>query len=93
MVESFFISLIGIILGVVLGYGISTYFKFNPIDFSTYAGEMAVWGINTAIWPSDITGLNIVATSAITFFLSILFSIFPARRAGKLNPIRAIRKL
>ena len=93
MVESFFISLIGIILGVVLGYGISTYFKFNPIDFSSYSGEMAVWGINTAIWPSDITRLNIVATSAITFFLSILFSIFPARRAGKLNPIRAIRKL
>jgi len=93
LVESFFISVIGILLGTALGGAISAYFSVNPIDFSAYSDEISVWGINTAIWPAAVTGLNVAVTCALTFLLSMLFSIFPARRAGRLDPIGAIRKL
>jgi putative ABC transport system permease protein len=93
LMESVFISLLGIVLGVILGYVISFYFKINPIDYSSYAKEIAVWGVNTSIFPADTTLLNIAVTSLLTFVLSFLFSIFPARRASRLKPVEAIRQL
>ncbi len=93
LVESFFISLLGIALGLMTGYGISQYFRLNPIDYSSFADEMAVWGISTTMFPADATALNMGTTAIITMALALLFSIFPARRASKLNPIEAIRHL
>ena len=91
--ESVFISTIGIILGVSIGSGLSYYFTINPIDYSEYAKEIAVWGISTTVYPARLTSLNITLTSSLTFLLSIIFSIFPAMRASKLKPIEAIRHL
>ncbi len=93
MLESVIISFLGIFLGVIMGYSISWYFQVNPLDYSSYAEEMAVWGISTMIFPAKTTLLNVTVTSLLTFILGVLFSVFPARRAAKLNPIEAIRTL
>ncbi len=93
MFESFFISLMGVILGCIAGYGISYYFKVNPLDYSDYTKEIAVWGVSTVIYPANATALNLAVTGGITMALSMIFSLFPARRAAGLNPIEAIRRL
>jgi len=93
LVESFFISIMGIALGIALGAGISYYYWINPIDFSSYSEEMAVWGVSTVIYPADATALNLSMTATVTFVLALVFSIFPARRASRLRPIEAIRHL
>ena len=93
LMESVYIALIGIILAIGLGYAISLYFEINPIDYSKFSEEIAVWGISTTLYPARTTFINIAMTSLFTFLLAVLFSIFPARRAAKLNPIQAIRKL
>jgi len=93
LIESVFISVLGIMMGAALGYCISLYFQINPIDYSAYADEIALWGISTTVYPAKITSLNIIVTSMLTLGLALLFSMFPARRAAKLNPIEAIRKL
>lgn len=93
IVESVFITIFGIISGLILGSIICYYMKINPMDFSAYANEMAIWGISTTIFPTELTWLNIVVTSGLIFILSIIFTYFPARRAAKLKPIKAIKQL
>ncbi|HPA15008.1 MAG TPA: ABC transporter permease [Desulfobacterales bacterium] len=93
LMESVFITMIGIALGIALGTGISVYFQFNPIDYSRFSEEIAVWGFSTTVYPARVTPLNISVTSALTFLLAIIFSVFPAKRASKLDPVKAIRKL
>lgn len=93
LMESALISFFGIALGIALGYGVSLYFQIHPIDYSRFSEEISLWGISTTLYPADTTLLNIAATSLTTFFLGLVFSVFPARRASRLNPVEAIRKL
>jgi len=93
LAETMFISLVGILIGSIIGIGGSIYLHFNPIDYSAYAEEIAVWGVNTTIFPATVTVANVVVTGLITFVLAVLFSIFPARRAARLDPVEAIRTL
>ncbi|MFW5861644.1 MAG: ABC transporter permease [Spirochaetota bacterium] len=93
LTETVFITLLGILLGSILGIGSSMYLHYNPIDYSAYADEIAIWGISTTVFPATVTPLNVTVTGMFTFILGILFSIFPARRAAKLDPVEAIRTL
>ena len=80
-------------MGILLGYLISYYYMINPIDISDISQEMAVWGVTSTSLPTDVSTLNITVTAVLTFTLSMIFSIFPARRASKLEPVKAIRHL
>ncbi len=93
LVESFIVSTIGVMLGLGLGAAVSRYFYVHPFDYTDYAKEMSVWGMNTVIFPAVMTAANAAVTSLVTLALAILFSIAPARRAAKLKPIDAIRQL
>ncbi|MCP4129711.1 MAG: ABC transporter permease [bacterium] len=91
--ESVFITLVGVTLGLILGASLGYYFQVSPIEIPQYAEEMAVWGVSSVKFPAKITLLNVSVTVGLTFVLSLLFSIVPARKASKLNPIEAIRHL
>lgn len=91
--ESVMISAMGVVLGVILGYASSYYFFVNPIDYSSYAEELAVWSVSTTVFPADATWLNMTVTGGFTFLFAMIFSIFPARRASRLRPVDAIRQL
>ncbi len=93
LIESFFITIIGTALGVVSGSILCHYFWIYPIDFSGYSEEMAAFGMTITTFPTDATALNYIVTAILTFVISMMFSVFPARRAAKLNLIKAIRQL
>ncbi len=93
LMETVFITIIGTTMGILLGYLISYYYMINPIDISDISQEMAVWGVTSTSLPTDVTTLNITVTAVLTFTLSMIFSIFPARRASRLEPVKAIRHL
>ena len=93
MTETFVITIIGVVVGVALGVGISYYFTVHPIDYSQFADEIAVWGISTTIFPATVTIANIVVTAVLTMVVSLLFCVFPARRASRLHPVEAIRHI
>lgn len=91
--ESSFISIMGIILGCIIGSALSFYFQYNPLNYSDYAKEMEVWGISTVIFPARLTGANLFFTAIITFASAQFFTLFPALHASKMDPVRAIRHL
>ncbi|MBN1495472.1 MAG: ABC transporter permease [Spirochaetes bacterium] len=91
--ESLFIALIGVLLGSSLGSALSLYFTFNPLDYSSLADQMSVWGISMTKFPARLELSNILSTSGMMLIVSVLFTISPARHASRLRPIEAIRKL
>ncbi|MBP7734579.1 MAG: ABC transporter permease [Spirochaetes bacterium] len=92
-IESFFIALLGVSLGSALGSALAFYFTVNPFDYSSLAGQMSVWGISMTRFPARLEATNVLSTSAIMLFISVLFTIGPARSASRLRPVEAIRKL
>jgi ABC-type lipoprotein release transport system permease subunit len=94
LVESFFIAIFGIILGIALGGALSVYFNIHPIDYSRFSNQVSsTFGMNVTTVPAKLELSNILSTSIIMLIVALLFTIAPARRASMLKPIEAIRKL
>ena len=93
MAESFIIALMGVMLGSLLGGALSVYFTFHPLDYSSLAGQMKVWGISITTFPARLEASNMLSTSGIMLAVCVLFTLSPARYASRLRPIEAIRKL
>jgi len=74
--EAVVLSLLGGILGIILGIGISQLLKFIPI-FSA---------ITTVVSPSSVLLAFLFSAS-----VGIFFGFYPARKASKLDPIEALR--
>ncbi len=93
LAESFIISVIGIAAGLLSGWALSFYFTIYPMDFSGYQAEMEIYGMSTLVYYAKMKSYDFIVTASIILVLSLTFTAFPARRAAKLNPVRAIRHL
>jgi ABC-type lipoprotein release transport system permease subunit len=93
LTESFIISVIGITAGMLCGWALSFYFTVYPIDFSEYQAEMELYGMSTLVYYAKMKPYDFAVTALTILVLSLTFTAFPAGRAAKLNPVRAIRHL
>jgi putative ABC transport system permease protein len=79
MVESLIIGLAGGILGILLGWGISSVIK-----------GVATFG-STTLNP-EISVASILMSVGFSVAVGLVFGIYPANRASKLEPVEALRK-
>ena len=63
----------------------------DGIDLSAYASTTDAFGMSSILRPHVIVQ-DIVTTVAVSFVLAVIASIYPARRAVKLNPLEALTR-
>ena len=86
-------GILGTLGGLVLGSVFSIYFTpiFNAVNFLAGGG----------VWDPDVRPIytltaqlqwrDVVAAAGLSLFLSFVVTIFPARRAARMNPVEALR--
>ncbi len=85
MFEGILVGLIGTVVGLLLGLLVcylQIYFKFYPMDPTKYIIDAL---------PLEIRIWDLVAISGMSFLLSFLASVYPAKRAVKLSIIDSIK--
>jgi len=83
--EGLSVGLIGTVSGMILGIGIilsQIYFEFYKLDTSVYKMEAL---------PVELRLPDLIYIPAAAMLLCYLASIYPSRRAARLNPVNSIR--
>lgn len=90
MMESVFLTLTGGVAGILLSTGFIKIFTRTGIDFGMWAEGFEAIGYSSVVYP-EITTSNYVLITMLVVATGILASLWPARRALKLNPMQALR--
>lgn len=93
MVESFFLGIVGLVLGTLFTLGPYYYLARTGIDVSAMAGsEMEIAGVGMStilkvgIFPENAVRIALFALAAV-----LLSGVYPAWKAGRVEPVEAIK--
>ena len=92
MFETLFISIVSTPIGIALSYMMIRYYGTHGLDLSVVGAGLESLGIGTRVYtylPAELYFNICVMTLVVTFIASL----WPARRALKLNPAEAVRAL
>ena len=90
MLESVYLSLTGGAVGMALGYFLTLYTSYTGINLSSFAEGFEKIGYNPIMYP--YLDLNFfISLTIMVICIGILASIYPAKKALKLNPAEAVR--
>lgn len=90
MLESVFLTLTGAVIGMVLSGTILGVLAKTGISFSSLEEGYEAIGYSATVYPV-ITGFNFLGITILVIITGIISSIWPARKALKLNPCEALR--
>lgn len=91
MLETVFLSLIGAIAGMIISYIIIWYTGKNGIDLSAlYQEGLEAIGFSAHIFPR-LGWSSFIQLTFLVILTGIIASIYPARKALKMNPSEALR--
>lgn len=90
MLETIFLTFVGAVFGMVLGWGIASVLGKTGIHFTGWGEGFEAIGFASVVYPVVTPGF-IAFTAAMVIVTAIISSIWPARKALKLNPVEALR--
>jgi ABC-type lipoprotein release transport system permease subunit len=90
MLESIFLSIVGGFAGMGLGGAVIAATAKNGINLMKYSEGMEAFGYSAHLFPT-IDAQFFITTTILIVLTGIISSIYPARKALKLNPVEAIR--
>jgi ABC-type lipoprotein release transport system permease subunit len=90
MLESVFLSLTGGVIGLLLSGVVTNLLSKSGLNLSFWAEGLEGIGFASIIYPT-VTFDNYLVVTLLVIFTGVFASIWPARRALKLNPADALR--
>lgn len=92
MLETIFLTFIGAPLGLLIGWGLITYYGKYGIDMSLFTEGSQQFGFSSFVYP-DLPASSYQEIIIMVVFTAILSAIYPALKALKLNPSEAVRAI
>lgn len=89
MLESAFLTLLGLAVGVALGGGIAVYLHFTGFSFPGMREIYAQFGLPGVIHPK-LSFVSFALGPAVILVFTLLAALYPALRIRKLQPVEAI---
>ena len=89
LMESAFITSIGILLGIILGIIITYYFQINGIYFAGAEELFGQFGISGRIYPK-LSLLSIFTGPLAVFVITIMSALYPALKVRQFKPVEAL---
>jgi len=89
LTESFFLLILGMIIGNGLGYLSIFFLSGSGIDLSSLAAGLEFAGMSRVIYPV-IQGKDMVMANLVVFILGLLVSLYPAVKAARFTPVEAM---
>jgi ABC-type lipoprotein release transport system permease subunit len=90
MLESIFLTLTGAVAGMIFSGIIVQILSRTGINFEMWSEGFEALGYSAIVYPS-VTWFNYVIITAMVIATGMISSIWPARKALKLNPVEALR--
>lgn len=93
IVETFLLSLVGVIVGNIMGLSIVLYFGKIGFDLRWLTAQKLVIDgtiIQTVSYPT-IKWMNSLSVTLVILVLTVIVAILPSRHIAKLNPVQALR--
>ncbi len=90
MVETVFLSLIGGVVGILMGIAVTFATANSGIDISIVAEGFGAMGYDSIVYPV-LKIKNVIDVVVMVFITGMLAAIYPAMKALKLKPAEAIR--
>lgn len=89
LLESLLLGMVGIVLGIAIGWGLNTYWGTYGLDISWAAEGGRMWNMPTRIY--FVTTLEDVVTAVISASIAmLLMTLYPAIKASRFKPVEAI---
>ncbi len=96
MAESYWMALIGLVIGIVITSPFYWYFDVYGLDFSSLLGDESYTVSNVLIDPvirMKLHVIHVIAILSAVFGLALLSGIYPAWRAGRVPPVESLRTI
>ena len=91
VLESTLIMLVGVTIGVLLGWILATQWLGDGIDLSQWAQGVEMAGMRSVLTPYILME-DIVLVTVLSLFFGVLAALYPAWRAVKIKPLEALRR-
>jgi len=95
MVESFWLSIVGLLLGIIITAPWYYYLYHTGIDFSGSFGDDFSYGgvLVDPVFKARLFKESIIAILSGVFLLALLAGIYPAWRAGRVPPVESLKTI
>jgi ABC-type antimicrobial peptide transport system permease subunit len=90
MMETVFLSITGGIIGIIISIITISYTGKQGINLTFLAEGINAWGYSAIVYP-EVQGYVYGIIAVLVIITAMFSSIYPARRALKLNPAVAVR--